>query len=47
MQKTLKIESLKTRRQFLKAAARKAAVPVAAAYAIAKTTPKIFAREPY
>jgi hypothetical protein len=36
---------LKNRRQFLKSAARKAVVPVVAAYTIKRTTPKLFASD--
>ena len=46
MKRELRIESLKTRREFLKSAARKVIVPVVTAYTIQKTTPKLFAREP-
>jgi hypothetical protein len=42
----LRIEPLKNRREFLKAAARKVIVPAVAVYTIRKTTPKLFAREP-
>jgi len=44
--KKLKAEDLKNRRNFLKSAAKKAAVPVIAVYAISKTAPRLFAREP-
>jgi hypothetical protein len=46
MKKSLTLKHLQTRRDFLKSAARKAAVPLVAAYTIQKTTPKLFAREP-
>jgi hypothetical protein len=46
MKKKLQITNLKTRREFLKAAARRAIVPAVVAYTVGKTTPKLFAREP-
>jgi hypothetical protein len=41
-----KLEKMRSRRAFLKEAARRAVVPAVAAYTVAKTTPKLFAREP-
>ena len=46
MMKKLKPENLKTRREFLKNAARKAATPVVTVYLVNKTIPKVFGREP-
>jgi hypothetical protein len=46
MKSNLKNSNLKTRREFLKTAARKAAVPVIIVYTMQKATPKLFAREP-
>jgi hypothetical protein len=40
------IELLKSRREFLKSLARKAAIPVVVVYTIQRSTPKLFAREP-
>jgi hypothetical protein len=47
MKKNLDQTVLKTRREFLKSAARKAIIPIVAVYTIKKTTPNLFAREPF
>jgi hypothetical protein len=47
MKNKLEIAKLKTRREFLKSAARKVIAPVVVVYSINKTTPKLFAREPW
>ncbi len=44
--KKLKIENLKSRRNFLKGAARKAALPAVVVWTIHKNAPPVFAREP-
>jgi len=44
--KKLKVEHLKTRRNFLKGLVRKAAAPSVIVYGIHKNAPPVFAREP-
>jgi len=39
-------ENLKSRRSFIKSSAKKAIVPVVTVLVVAKTAPKLFAREP-
>jgi hypothetical protein len=46
MKNKLQISNLKTRREFLKSAARKAIAPAVVAYTVGKATPRLFAREP-
>jgi hypothetical protein len=46
MKKSLDPEKLRSRREFLKLAARKSVTPVIVVYTIQKSTPKLFAREP-
>ncbi len=41
------VERIRSRRSFLKEAARKAVIPVVVAYSVNKTTPNLFAREPH
>jgi len=44
--KKLKVENLKSRRKFLKNAAKKGLIPAVVAYSIHKNAPPVFAREP-
>jgi len=44
--KKLRIENLKSRRRFLKIAARKGIIPAVIVYSIHKNAPPVFAREP-
>jgi hypothetical protein len=44
--KKLNPQDLKSRRKFLKEAARKAVAPIVTVYAVNKTTLKVFGREP-
>ncbi len=46
LMKKLKIENLKSRRKFLKGAAKKAVIPAVVAYSVHKNAPPLFAREP-
>jgi len=46
MKKLLEAGKLRSRREFLKMAARKSLTPVIVVYTIQKSTPKLFAREP-